>query len=181
MSWPTGKLFGLLLAAFVAAGLSMSAVQASDIAINMGMSSGMDMSGGGCGACPDKAPDKSVWPLCPSACVLPVMGLVSSDKHSDRRGFPCAGAASAISTPPWIGVFPPDPYPPESTPPRLTRSPSAARMRAECCVPAPSHDRVVRDAHMAIAGASVIVAVEAVHNGVDLDYAFQSFDVPQKL
>ena len=32
-------------------------------------------------------------------------------------------------------------------------------------MPAPSHDLVVRDAHMAIAGGSAVVAVEAVHNG----------------
>jgi len=114
MSWPTGKLFGLLLAAFVAAGLSMSAVQASDMAINMGMSSGMDMSGGGCGACPDKAPDKNGLAACPSACVLPAMGLVPQ-VATPMVATSLAQVPRAPSPMLLDRHYPPDPDPPRST------------------------------------------------------------------
>ena len=109
------EVFGLLLAAFVAAGLSMSAVQASEIAINMGMWSGMDMSGGGdCGACPDKSPDKNGWPLAHQLASCQRWGWC-------RKSATPIVAASLAQVPPAPSPplldrhFPPDPDPPRST------------------------------------------------------------------
>jgi len=111
MSWSSGRALALVLAVFVAVGLSLYAVEASDMAVKMGTMSGMDMSGGDdCGGCPNKAPDgKGV--ACPSVCVAPLAALAPQ----------VPSARIAISLPrlppprdPVLhGLYtPPDPYPP---------------------------------------------------------------------
>src|SRR5262245_61265277 len=70
------RTLALLLTVLMTVGLSLSAVQASDMAVKMSMMSGMDMSGGGdCGGCPDKASDGKGVAACPSVCVVPVVAL----------------------------------------------------------------------------------------------------------
>jgi hypothetical protein len=114
MSWPTGKVFALLLAAFVAVGLSFSAVQTSDMAVKMGMMSGMDMSGGDCGGCPDKAPDGKGMAACASVCVVPVVALTPQVPSTE-----IAHSLPRLSPPLYPALHgrhaPPDPYPPRSS------------------------------------------------------------------
>ncbi|RJT28167.1 hypothetical protein D3227_34885 [Mesorhizobium waimense] len=115
MSWPTRKVFALLLAAFVAAGLSLSAVQASDMAVKMGMSSGMDMSGDGdCSGCPEQAPDGKGMTACPSVCVVPVVALPPQISSAE-----VAVSLPRLSPPLFPVLYgrhaPPDPYPPRPT------------------------------------------------------------------
>ena len=121
MSWPTRKVLALLLAVFVAAGLSLSAVQASDMTVKMGMMSGMDMSGGGdCGGCPDKAPDgNGVAALS----VVPRAGRgldAAASLHGDRDLSYASGTA-ALSVP-FGAAFATRSIPSQIHRPRLTRS-----------------------------------------------------------
>ena len=114
MSWLTRPVLALLLAVFVAAGLSLSAVQASDMAVKMGMMSGMDMSGGGdCGGCPDKAPDGKGVASCLSVCLVPVAAL------TPQLPFTVIAISPTSLPPPRHPALqgrhaPPDPYPPRS-------------------------------------------------------------------
>jgi hypothetical protein len=114
MSWPTRKVFALVLAAFVAAGLGLSAVQASDMAVKMSMSSDMDMSHeGGCAPCPDEGSDGGKM-FCPPLCVVPVFALAP-------QGLSAVAGASPSRIQPAPCIFlhgrqqSPDPYPPRTT------------------------------------------------------------------
>jgi hypothetical protein len=104
----------LLLAVFVTAGLGLSAVQVSDMAIKMGMSSSMDMPGGDCASCPGEGPDGSGVVPCTSACLVPVLALVPQGLVAD-----VAVSLPRLSPAHYLSLHwrqsPPDPYPPRSS------------------------------------------------------------------
>ncbi|GAA2888747.1 hypothetical protein GGQ99_005201 [Aminobacter niigataensis] len=112
MRWSIRHVFALLLAAFVAAGLSLSSVQASDMAVKMTMASDMGMpADGGCTACPDDSTDGGKMTACPQVCIAPVLAIV-----------PQGLAAVVVALTPHLTPMPsaylhgraavPDPYPP---------------------------------------------------------------------
>lgn len=112
MRWSIRHVFALLLATFVAAGLSLSSVQASDMAVKMNMASDMGMSAdGGCTGCPDEGTDGGKMTVCPQVCIAPVLAIV-----------PQGLAAVVIAPTPHLTPMPsaylhgrsavPDPYPP---------------------------------------------------------------------
>jgi len=115
MSWPTRRVLALLLAVFVVAGLSLSAVQASDMAVKMSMMSGMGMSGGGdCSGCPDRAANGKGVAACLSVCVVPVVALTPQIPSAET-----AVSLRRLSPPLYPTLYgrnpPPDPYPPRSS------------------------------------------------------------------
>lgn len=104
--------FALLLAAFVAVGLSLSSVQASDMAIKMAMASDMSMSADSdCTGCPDEGSEGGKMTVCPQVCIAPVLAIV-----------PQGLADVFLAPPPYLTPLPsaylhgrsaiPDPYPP---------------------------------------------------------------------
>lgn len=115
MRWSIRHVFALLLAAFVAAGLSLSSVQASDMTVNMTMASDMGMSAGGdCAGCPGEGADDGKMTGCPQVCIAPVLAIV-----------PQGLTAVVIVPTPHLTPMPsaylhgrsavPDPYPPRSS------------------------------------------------------------------
>jgi hypothetical protein len=117
MRWSARHLLALLIAVSVAAGLGMSPVQASAMAVKMAIAadtgaSGMAMSSDdGCSGCPDQNADNGKMTVCPQACVAPALAVLPYD-------LPLAVASPASRPAPlpaaflhgWGGV--PDPYPP---------------------------------------------------------------------
>lgn len=114
--WPSRRVFALLLGAFLALGMSLSVVQASDMTVKM-ISSVSDMGaagqGGGCDGCGGGDEGKAKIGACLSVCmtsafaVLPSASPVKVVQTSDlplRR--------HAVS---WGSSAPPDPYPPRSS------------------------------------------------------------------
>lgn len=111
--WSSRRVFTLLLGVFLALGMSLSVVQASDMTAKMAMTSGMSDSGqGGCDACGGGDGNTNAgtcMPMCtaghgPAVVFLgsyfsALHAVVSSVSYEGR----CHGLASA-----------PDPYPPRS-------------------------------------------------------------------
>lgn len=114
MLWPTRRGFALLLAAFVAAGLSLSVVQAGSMAVKMDMSASMDMShGGDCAGCPDDSIDGKGMVACPSLCVMSAVGLAPQAPALLIAVFPARLSPHGFSL--LRGQHtPPDPYPPRA-------------------------------------------------------------------
>jgi hypothetical protein len=116
MRWSARRLLALLIAVSVAAGLGMSPVQASDMAIKMAAAdmgaSAMGMpSDDGCSGCPDRKSDDGKMMACPQVCVAPALAVLPGD--------PALAIASPAPRPAPLparflhgcgGV--PDPYPP---------------------------------------------------------------------
>lgn len=82
MRWSARHLLALLIAVSVAAGLGMSPVQASAMAVKMAMAADMGASGmgtpsdDGCSACPDQKSDNGKMTVCPQACVAPAVAVL---------------------------------------------------------------------------------------------------------
>jgi hypothetical protein len=117
MRWSARPLLALLIAVCVAAGLAMSPVQASDMAVKMAMGadagvSSMAMpSDDGCSGCPDQNADNGKMTACPQACVAPAVAVLP-----DGLAFAIVLPAPRPAPLPtaflhgWGGT--PDPYPP---------------------------------------------------------------------
>jgi hypothetical protein len=110
------KVVALLLAVFVTAGLSLSAVQAASMVGKMAMASGMGASGhGDCQGCPGDAPDDSGKAMaCANVCVVPVVALPSvpaapTDLIAKLVSFPVQESLLDGTT------LTPDPHPPRTT------------------------------------------------------------------
>ena len=119
--------FALLLAVFVTVGVSVSAVQASTMAVNMAMASKADMamtsetgmpgmgaaSDSDCNACIKGAGDNGNPMHCPPTCIAPVLALLPLEFAAMtviRAPLP-----SALPTPFLHGRSSlPDPFPPKS-------------------------------------------------------------------
>lgn len=112
--WSLRQVFALLLAVFVTVGLSVSVVQASNMAVNMAMSSDMGVSAHHeCHDC-DGDTGKTRSMVCTVTCVAPV----SAD-------LPHVGPVSLVTIPtkPVLrratvlhgSTSPPDPYPPRTS------------------------------------------------------------------
>lgn len=110
--FPARQAFALFLGVLVALGMSLSAVQAGNMAAKMAVASDMGASGhngcGGCGGSGDAGGAKAM--VCAPACVAPVLAVLpqaSPMTFDQPRGFslrPYARLLGHISTP--------DPYPP---------------------------------------------------------------------
>lgn len=114
MRWSLRQVLALLLAVFVAAGVSLSAVQANDMAIQMTMASDMGMpAGSDCTGCPDQGTDGGKMIVCPPACIAPVLALLPLNLTA-------VIAAPALHLTPLPSPYLhgraaiPDPYPPRS-------------------------------------------------------------------
>ncbi|MDH4989156.1 hypothetical protein QEZ47_27350 [Aminobacter anthyllidis] len=77
MRWSIRHVLALMFAVLLAAGASLSAAQANNMAIQMAMASNMGMPvAGDCTACPDQGADDGKMTVCPQTCVGPVLALV---------------------------------------------------------------------------------------------------------
>jgi hypothetical protein len=107
------RTLALFLMVLMTVGLSLSLVKASDMAVKMGMMSGMDMSDGGCGGCPDKVSDGKGVAACPTMCVVPVAALPPLIPSTE-----IAVSLPTLSPPLYPALHgrhaPPDPYPPRA-------------------------------------------------------------------
>lgn len=110
--WTPRQLIALVLGVVFALGISLSAVQATEMAVKMSAAAAMgtvapDGCGGGCGGDDDTASADSCVMVCPNAfqAVVPASGpIVTKDVSESRPGgqFPSAGRSSY-----------PDPHPPK--------------------------------------------------------------------
>ena len=109
--WRSGRLFALLVAVLVTAGLNTSVVQANSMSVKMGAMQGMADGASNCAACP-KSSDGSGKPVvCPPVCLASAIALPSQD------AIPLMAIQAVIPSPssfsPLHGRdFLPDPYPP---------------------------------------------------------------------
>jgi predicted metal-binding membrane protein len=108
--WRLRQVFALTLGLLVALGMSLSAVQAGDMAAKMAMASGMTGSGhGDCGGCDDGGSAKDM--PCAPACMTPVSAAMLPQAWSVT-----VRQTSDLSTRPYLhrlGRAPaPDPTPP---------------------------------------------------------------------
>jgi len=103
-----------MLGVFVALGVSLSAIQASDMTIKMASASAMGGSGdGGCGGCDGGGNDGAKGMACAAVCTAPVLAVVpqafsltlTQTLHPPMRPYPFLHSAA----------FSPDPYPPRSS------------------------------------------------------------------
>ncbi|WP_234835190.1 hypothetical protein [Sinorhizobium meliloti] len=113
--WTVRQLSLLFLAVFVAAGMGVSAAQASDMAASMATMSEMDMSAeGGCEDCPDQSPDNGMKAMaCGMVCAAPVLAALPT-------ALPLPSCERAVSLLPCDTLLhgmalPPDPYPPRTS------------------------------------------------------------------
>lgn len=113
-NWSVRQIFAIVLAVFVTMGMSLSVVQANDMAVKMATSSDMAVAGhGDCHGCDGGDAGKTKAMVCTIACVTPVAGVLQ------------IGPVVEISAPAKLGLprtalllgttLPPDPYPPRST------------------------------------------------------------------
>ncbi len=113
MRWSIRHVLALMFAVLLAAGASLSAAQANNMAIQMAMASNMGMPvAGDCTACPDQGADDGKMTVCPQTCVGPVLALVPLN-------------LAAVMVAPALDMMPlpsphlhgraamPDPYPPK--------------------------------------------------------------------
>ncbi|OQM74525.1 hypothetical protein [Manganibacter manganicus] len=117
MRWSARHLLALLIAVSIAAGLGMSPVQATAMAVKMAMAADMGASrmgmtsDDGCSACPDQKSDNGKMTVCPLACVAPAVAVLPG-------GLGLATARPAPSPASLSTAFlrgrdaDPDPYPP---------------------------------------------------------------------
>jgi hypothetical protein len=108
-NWPVRQVIALVLAVFVTLGLSLSVVQANDMAVKMAMTSDMGVSGHGeCHGC-DAGMTKSMVcaVACPVSAAVPHVGPVAEISTPTKLALPrmalLLGSASPL-----------DPYPPRS-------------------------------------------------------------------
>ncbi|MDW9488265.1 hypothetical protein GOA64_20355 [Sinorhizobium meliloti] len=113
--WTVRQLSLLLLAVFVAAGMGLSAAQASGMAARMATMSEMAISAGaGCEDCPDQSPDSGMKAMaCGTACAAPVLAALPT-------ALPLPSCENAVSLLPRDTLLrgralPPDPYPPRTS------------------------------------------------------------------
>lgn len=106
-------MFALMLGVFVTLGISLSTVQASDMAVKMASASAMGDSGdGGCGGCDGGGNDGAKGMACAAVCAAPVLAVVpqafsltlAQTLRPPMRPYPFLQGAA----------FSPDPYPPRS-------------------------------------------------------------------
>jgi hypothetical protein len=117
MRWSARHLLALLIAVSIAAGLGMSPVQASAMAVKMAMTADMGASGmsmpseDGCSGCPDQKSNGGKMTVCPQACVAPAVAVLPG-------GLGLATARHALPPESLPTAFlrgrdaDPDPYPP---------------------------------------------------------------------
>lgn len=109
--WSSRQIIALFLGVFLALGMSLSAVQAGEMAVQMAMAGDVDMSGqGDCDGCGDDSVDAvtcSPMLSCSGmAALLPAAGgLVAT--QTIKQVTPVSGVARDLTAPP-------DPYPPKS-------------------------------------------------------------------
>lgn len=113
--WSARKLVALLLAVFVAAGMSLSVAQASGMTARMATMSEMDMSAqGGCQDCPDQPGDSGMKAMaCGNVCAAPVLATLPAAAVPVLVG---EKAASLVAGDPLLHgrALAPDPYPPRT-------------------------------------------------------------------
>jgi len=112
---PLRQAFVLALGLLIALGISLSAVQASDMAVKMAAASDMSAGGSGhcSGGCGDPGGDSGKATACTTICVAPVVAVLSPSlsmtfEHTADVQF---GPDPAMHD----RAFSPDPYPPRST------------------------------------------------------------------
>lgn len=112
--WSARHVIALFLGVFLALGMSMSAVQASEMAIQMAMSTDADTSGqGDCDGCGGSGDDSTDAVTCSS--VSTCAGMTALLPGTDglavfqiiKQGTPVSDVAGDLAAPP-------DPYPPRS-------------------------------------------------------------------
>jgi phosphotransferase system glucose/maltose/N-acetylglucosamine-specific IIC component len=111
--WSARKLFALLLAVFIAAGISVSVAQASSMTVTMATMSEMDMSDhGDCQDCPDQPGDNGMN-ACGVVCATAVFAVLPA---ATLMPAPRKLAFSAARDPLLRGrALLPDPYPPRTS------------------------------------------------------------------
>ncbi|MDW9364136.1 hypothetical protein CN172_20020 [Sinorhizobium meliloti] len=113
--WTFRQLSLLFLAVFVAAGMGVSAAQASDMAASMATMSEMDMSAeGGCEDCPNQSPDSGMKTMaCGTVCAAPVLAALPTALPLPS----CEKAGSLLPRDTLLRgrALPPDPYPPRTS------------------------------------------------------------------
>jgi hypothetical protein len=109
------QFLALLIAVVVTAGLSTSAIQANDMAIQMAIATDMGMqSEGGCSDCPDQNTDNGKTTACSQACVAPVLAI--APQFPVVMPFPPVPGAVAMQYSLLHGRDAgPDPYPPKTS------------------------------------------------------------------
>lgn len=113
--WTVRQVALLLLAVFVAAGMGLSAAQASGLAASMATMSEMAMSAErGCEDCPDQSPDNGMMALaCGTVCAAPVLAALPTALPLPS----CEKAVSLLPRDTFLRgrALPPDPYPPRTS------------------------------------------------------------------
>ncbi|EFI53379.1 MULTISPECIES: hypothetical protein [Afipia] len=111
--WSATQLVALFLAVFVTVGMSLSAVQASDMTAKMAMASDMGAPGhNGCDCCPSGGNDNDMKAMpCAAFCVAPVLAVlpqVTGMALVQRPGSPIAARVALLNG----RASPPGPHPP---------------------------------------------------------------------
>jgi hypothetical protein len=113
-TWSARQLIAIFLAVFVTMGMSLSAVQATDMTAKMAMASDMGGPGNdGCQGCPAGGDDSGMKAMtCTPICVAPVMAVLPYAEPVMLVHKP----VSFIAQYPLLRgrTSPPDPYPPRS-------------------------------------------------------------------
>lgn len=114
--WSARQLVALFLAVFVTVGMSLSAVQASDMTAKMAMASDMGASShGGCDGCPGGGNDDGMKAMpCATVCVAPVLAVLPQVVGMvlvQRPGSPIVARVALLDG----RASPPDPHPPRPT------------------------------------------------------------------
>ncbi len=117
MRWSARHFLALLIAVSVTAGLGMSPVQASDMAMKMAMASDTGASSmamsfdDACSGCPDRKSDSGKMTVCPQACVAPALAVLPGNLAlAALSPAPCLVPLPTAFLHGWGDV--PDPYPP---------------------------------------------------------------------
>lgn len=114
--WSARKLIALLLAVFIAAGMSLSIAQASSMTAKMATLSEMDMPDhGDCQDCPDQPRDNGMKAMaCGNVCAAPVLATLPVAAVPVLVG---EKAASIVAGDPLLHgrALRPDPYPPRTS------------------------------------------------------------------
>lgn len=114
--WSARQIVALLLTVFVTVGISLSVVQASDMAVKMAMASDMGASGhDGCQGCPGDGNDHGMKAMpCATICVAPVLAVLPQITGTVLVQKP--GSLIAVRVTLLDGrALPPDPHPPRPT------------------------------------------------------------------
>lgn len=114
--WSVRQLFALLLAVFIAVGMSLSVAQASGMTARMATMADMDMSAhGSCQDCPDQPGDTGMKAMaCGNVCAGPVLATLPAAAMPVLVG---EKAASFVAGDPLLHgrALTPDPYPPRTS------------------------------------------------------------------